>query len=130
MGRSKYQYLVKNIGLFTLSSFATKILSALLLPLYTTFLVDEQFGSIDMIHTTVILLIPILTLSIHDGVLRFAMDQCEDKKKVFSLGMEVTVAGCVLLALLLPVYPIKKDVETDITGCFRRLYLILGISRL
>ena len=40
MGRSKYQYLVKNIGLFTLSSFATKILSALLLPLYTTFLVE------------------------------------------------------------------------------------------
>ena len=75
MAHNKYQYLVKNIGLFTLSSFATKILSSLLLPLYTSFLVQEQFGAIDIVHTTVTLLIPILTLSIHDGVLRFAMVQ-------------------------------------------------------
>lgn len=127
MGRSKYQYLVKNIGLFTLSSFATKILSALLLPLYTTFLVDEQFGSIDIIYVTVTLLIPILTLSIHDGVLRFAMDQCEDKKKVFSLGMEVTVAGCVLLTLLMPVYG-QISTFADFKFHFLALYIVSAFN--
>ena len=76
-----------------------------------------------MIHTTVILLIPILTLSIHDGVLRFAMDQCEDKKKVFSLGMEVTVAGCVLLALLLPVYG-QISFLADYKFHFLALYIV------
>ena len=99
----------------------------MLLPLYTSFLVQEQFGAIDIVHTTVTLLIPILTLSSHDGVLRFAMDQCEDKKKVFSLGMEVTVAGCVLLTLLLPVYG-QISVFTAYRYEFLALYIVSAFN--
>ena len=67
----KYNYLLKNIGLLTLSSFASKILSFLLVPLYTSILTTKQYGIYDMFNTTVMLLLPLITIDIVDAVLRF-----------------------------------------------------------
>ena len=60
---SKYKYLLKNIGLLTLSSFATKLLSFFLVPLYTSVLTTRQYGTYDLFNTTVGVLIPIFTLN-------------------------------------------------------------------
>ena len=61
---NKYKELIKNIGLLTVSNFGSKILSFLLVPLYTAKLTTEQYGSYDYIYTTISLLIPILKINI------------------------------------------------------------------
>lgn len=61
--RSKIIYLIKNIGLFTISNFATKLLSFLIVPFYTYYLSTEQYASIDLINTAISLLVPLLTVS-------------------------------------------------------------------
>ena len=61
---SKYLYLIKNIGVLTLSNLGSKILAFLLIPLYTSVLSTEQYGVFDLAQTTVSLCIPIL----HPGV--------------------------------------------------------------
>ena len=43
--RNSYNYLAKNIGLLTLSNFATKILSFFLVPLYTSVLSTADYGA-------------------------------------------------------------------------------------
>lgn len=72
---NKYKYLFKNIGLLTLSSFATKLLSFFLVPLYTNILTTTEYGTYDLFNTTVGVLLPILTLNVQDAVMRFAMDR-------------------------------------------------------
>ena len=52
MAKSKYKYLFKNTFLFTISSFSSKILSFLLVPLYTTVLSTADYGTADMVFTT------------------------------------------------------------------------------
>ena len=42
--------LVKNIMLFGISSFGTKIIYFLLVPLYTTCLTTEDYGYVDLIN--------------------------------------------------------------------------------
>ena len=99
----KYGYLFKNIGILTISNFASKILVFLLVPLYTSVLSTEEYGSYDLVVTSMHFLLPILTLNIADAVMRFSMDKERDKGNVAVVGFRfveiaVAIAG-VLLAL-------------------------------
>jgi O-antigen/teichoic acid export membrane protein len=102
---SKYRYLAKNVGLLTVSSFATKLLSFFLVPLYTSVLTTTEYGTYDLFTTTVGVLVPILTLDVQDGVLRFAMDRDCNRSALVTVGVRCTLIGCgivcaVLLVLL------------------------------
>lgn len=58
----KYSYLSNNVKLFTISSFGQKILSFLLVPLYTSYLNTQEYGIIDLVATTINIIIPIFHL--------------------------------------------------------------------
>lgn len=83
----KYKYLLKNIGLLTISNFGSKILSFLLVPLYTSILTTSEYGTFDLYVVTVTLLLPILSLGIVNGVMRYALEKETDNKSVFSIGL-------------------------------------------
>lgn len=96
----KFGYLVKNISLLTISSFSTKILSFLLVPVYTNYLSTYQYGSIDLVTTTVSLLIPLVTLNIFDSTLRFSLDKECDNKEVLSISLKYYALGLLVVLLL------------------------------
>lgn len=96
---SRYRYLLKNVGLLTLSSFATKLLSFLMVPLYTSVLTTEEYGTYDVFSTTVSVLLPILTLNIQEGVLRYALDKSADRKAIVTVGVRWTLVGITLVGI-------------------------------
>lgn len=98
----KTKQLGKNFGLFTIGSFASKILTFLLVPLYTNILSTAEYGIVDLINTTVSLTFPLAILVISEAVIRFSLDGISDKKQVWSIGFYVNLLGCVLLTLLSP----------------------------
>lgn len=100
MSRSKA--LLNNTIVFAISNFASKFLGFLMLPLYTSVLSREEFGTADLINTTVGLLIPVFTLSMANAALRFALDKSVDSKHVFSLGLKILFFGFFILLLLFP----------------------------
>ncbi len=82
----KYKYLAKNIGLLSLSSFATKLLQFFLVPLYTNVLSTEEYGIYDLFGTTISVLLPILTLNISEAMLRFALENRISRKSIVSIS--------------------------------------------
>ena len=98
---NRYKYLIKNTGILTISSFSTKILTFLMVPLYTSVLTTEEYGTYDLAVSTVSLLIPILSVNIVDGVMRYSMDSRYDRADIFSVGMwRVSVAAFIFAAIL------------------------------
>lgn len=93
MLKEKYSYLSKNIILFSISGFVPKILSLILVPLYTSYLTTAEYGISDLITITVTLLIPIFTLGIQDAVLRFALDEKYKKSDVFTIALKIILFG-------------------------------------
>lgn len=83
---NKYKYLLKNIGLLTLSNFATKMLSFFLVPLYTNILSTTEYGTYDLFNTTIGVLLPILTLNIQEAVMRFSIDSKYDRKSIVTVA--------------------------------------------
>ena len=111
----KEKYLAKNVMLFSIGSLVPKVLSFVLIPLYTQYLTTAEYGVSDLITTTVTLLIPILTLDIQDAVLRFAMDRQYNKGYVFTAAMRIILisTGIVLIGTgivsLLKIQGLKRE---------------------
>lgn len=96
---NRYKYLLKNIGLLTLSSFATKLLSFFLVPLYTNILSTTEYGTYDLFNTTIGVLLPILTLNIQEAVMRFSMDSKYDRKSIVTVATKYLFFSNVIVIL-------------------------------
>lgn len=94
----QYKYLAKNIGLLTLSSFATKLLSFFLVPLYTNILTTTEYGTYDLFNTTIGILLPVLTLNIQESVMRFSMDNKLNRKSIVSVSTRYFFVSNLLVA--------------------------------
>ena len=82
----KYKKLLINILIFGIGGFGQKIFSFFLIPLYTSCLSTQEFGTFDLVVNIVQLFFPILNLSIHDAVLSFALDKKNDSAIVCKIG--------------------------------------------
>lgn len=99
MARSRGRELAMNTGLFALSSFGSKLISFLLLPLYTAVLSTGDYGTVDLMTSTVGLFVPLLTLNIQDAVLRFGLGKDAEAGEILSVGLRIVAGGaCVLCA--------------------------------
>lgn len=97
----KYKYLTKNTLIFAISSFGTKFLSFLLVPLYTNVLSTTEYGIADIITTTATLMIYIFTINISDSVLRFAIERKENQGEILAFGIRVLAIGSLVLLFAL-----------------------------
>lgn len=99
---NSYSKLAKNSIIFAMGNLGTKLIALILVPFYTYFLTTNQYGTTDIITTTISLLLPIATLSIFDAVLRFAMDTNYDKSSIVNNSILIGSIGFVLCLLLYP----------------------------
>jgi len=89
----KYRYLRNNVIIMSISTFGTKILSFLLVPLYTAILTTTEYGVADLITTTATLLVFVLTINISSSVLRFVIEKKEKGNQILSFGIRVMLRG-------------------------------------
>lgn len=78
---SKEKTLIKNTAIIAIGSLSTKILTFLLLPLYTAVLDTEDYGTIDALVTLGSLFIPFASLEISSGVFRFIIEKMNLMRK-------------------------------------------------
>ena len=102
MAVGKYKNLLVNILLFACNTVATKLITFLLVPLYTFYMTSSEFGITDVASTTVNLLLPLATLQISEAVLRYAIDDSKRQREYVTIGFGVTVMSCVIVGALLP----------------------------
>ncbi|MCD8327084.1 MAG: polysaccharide biosynthesis C-terminal domain-containing protein [Lachnospiraceae bacterium] len=100
----QYKKLSVNVAAITIGNFSSKILSFLIVPIYTAVLTTQEYGIVDTLSTTISLLYPFFTLLVSEAVLRFALDKNADQKQIFSIGFWITIFGFLAALLVSPVY--------------------------
>lgn len=121
MGR--YKTLAGNTLIFGISNFSSKLLVFFMLPIYTSYLSTAEYGTVDLVTTAVSLLIPILTMCISGGVMRFSLDREYDNKKVFSVGVRVILLSILVFIVISPVFLLMDAVKPYYVFCIL-LYLV------
>lgn len=98
---NSYKKLVNNSIIFAIGSMGSKILTFLLVPLYTFTLTTQEYGLMDLSVTTINLLVPVVSLSIYEGVLRFVMSKKYDRGTILSSGLSMVSIASLIAVLLL-----------------------------
>lgn len=99
---AKYKRLVGNIGAFTIASGASKFAPFILVPILTRYLNAEEYGQTDLFTTLLNLAVPVLTLSVGNGVLRFCIDPDEDQEGYLNASILLTISSCIFAVMLMP----------------------------
>lgn len=87
MSQSRETRLLKNTIIYTISNFGSKILTFLIVPLYTFYLTTSEFGIYDTILSIINLLAPLCVLAIHEGLLRWLLKSNEKHEEIIGSGL-------------------------------------------
>ena len=93
--------LLKNTVIISIGSITTKILSFLLIPFYTIYLNNTEYGLYDYICTLGTCIIPIVSMLMDESMFRFLIDckSAEEKKEVITNSLLIQILGMFLIVL-------------------------------
>jgi len=97
----RIKYLIKNSLIFTIGNLGSKLITFVLVPFYTHYLSTKEYGMVDLVTTTIQLLIPLASLGLSDSIIRFGLDKKYDQKKIFTNSLTVVVSGFFIVAIFL-----------------------------
>lgn len=98
----KIKDLLKDTGTFAIGNLGSKLILFLLVPLYTNFLTTEEYGTAELVFTLSQLIIPILTVTIWNGVIRFGLMAEMRPVDVIKNGFAVWTASVLIEIMITP----------------------------
>jgi len=87
---SRERNLIKNTGILALGQLSSKIFTFLLLPVYTSLLMPDDYGTVDVLQTIISLILYIVTLQLECAVFRFIIDSRDngsEQKEYITSGL-------------------------------------------
>lgn len=123
---NKSKLLIKNTAIIGIGSLGTKVLTFLLLPIYTAVLSSEDYGIIDVLMTMSSLIVPFATLEMGSGIFRFIIDkkEHEDIQGVISTGIISEGFGLVIAIITICIINICKPIP----HCFEFILYFVTMS--
>lgn len=126
---NKYKTLALNTAVFAIGSFGSKILAFLLNYLYTGHMDTAMYNTKEIIEMCANFLIPVVSFSITDAVIRYGLDKNYDNHNVFSNAVTVLLCGVCGFFLLSPLLLLYTDIRPYVLllvgfvciSCFRQL---------
>ncbi len=107
----KYKSLLTDILVFALGSFGSRILLFLLVPLYTNLLTEEEYGIGDLVFTTAQLLLPVVSLAIFNGLVRYGLVKEYKKEDAFFCSTIVFLLGSIFCICATPALQLYNPVS-------------------
>ncbi len=99
---NKYKKLASNTIIFAIGSFGSKFLLLFLTKLYTANINPADNSTKELLEITANFLIPIVTFSITESIIRFGLDRQHSKQKVYTNAVAITAIGVMLMLSFSP----------------------------
>jgi len=134
---------IKDIGIYAIGNIGSKLITFLMVPLYTYFVHDRSdFGFYDISLTICFLLLPFVTLQLRDGAFRFLLD-CDDREQqqrittfvaramITTLSLSAMVTGVLALTTSIPYlgYILGLLIALSLQEVYSQVFRGLGNNR-
>lgn len=126
--QSSYKKLFSNTLVFAIGSFSSKVLVLLLIPIYTNYLTQTELGVTDVLTQIANWLIPLVTMTISEAIIRFGLDKAYDKKRVFTIGNLICAVGLAVFGIILPIVSLTGIADKYIGGYSLILFVYVMMS--
>lgn len=91
--------LFKNTGIIAIGQMSTKLVTFLLLPLYTTLLTTEEYGTVDLLTTYSTVLTIIVGLQMNLAIFRYLVTNRDDEANIRQICSSVVFASAAAFAV-------------------------------
>ena len=126
---NKYKKLALNTVVFAIGSFGSKLLAFLLTKLYTANLDPSLFNTKEILELCANMLIPLVSMSITDAIIRYGLDRNYEKESVFSNAIVILLTGGIGFLVLSPLLLLYDEIRPHVPlligfvlcSCFRQL---------
>ena len=107
MRDNKKVELIKNTIIIMIGKISTQLISFIMLPLYTHYLITEEYGLVDLVTTYVTLLTPIITVQLELAIFRYLVEnrknELETKKILTTSLIFIFIVSTTLLILYITI---------------------------
>ena len=117
----KQKELLKNTAIIAVGKICTQFMSFLLLPLYTSVLSTEEYGTVDLFVTYTSLLLPVVLFQVDQALFRFLIDARGDREKSAEV---ISTAVFFALAQSLSLTAVFSLVQFFVTSPYQWLLLL------
>lgn len=100
----KSNRLYKNTIIFLIGNIGSKLIQFLLVPLYTYTMTTSQYGTTEMVFTMSNLLLPLFSIAIADGLLRFGLDKKCNQGEVLRACLSIAFVGSIVSIVFYPLF--------------------------
>lgn len=128
---SEVKKIAKSTIIYFLGSVSSKLVAFLMLKVYTTYILPEDFGIYDIAVSYVTLITSILFLDIWNGIMRFTYDFKEKKDKLEVVYSGSAIYGCSMFVFTIIFFPLANYLKLSypvliylygLSLCFQNLY--------
>lgn len=102
-GQSRASKFMKDIGIYAIGNLGSKVITFLMVPLYTYFVEQPaDYGYYDVCLTAIFLLMPFVTLQLRDGAFRFLLDtdDNDERTKIVTMAFRTLFSSTVITVVI------------------------------
>ena len=107
---------------YTIGNFGTKILSFLIVPLYTFYILPSDLGDYDLLMTTVSLLSPLLTMKISDATYRWLIKDKSNSPDYIGATYKLLIRNCLFFSIII----VLINHFFPIWNCYYFILILIG----
>lgn len=100
----KGKKLIQDILIFALGNIGSKLILFFLVPLYTNYMSRTEYGTADLVFTVAQILIPLLSVTVFDAVVRFGLIRSNRPEDVLLCAFAVLGVGTAAAVLITPLF--------------------------
>ena len=108
---SKFKGLIEDTFIFSLGSLGSKLILFILVPLYTSYMTTSEYGTAELVFTIAQLLIPIASVTIWNGLIRFGLMKEQRPESVFKNCVLIWLSGTILILFMTPVIGLYSQIS-------------------
>ena len=89
--------IIKKTGIYFIGNFSSKILMAIIIPIYAFYVTSEDLGNFDYAQTLMSIFVPIAFLSVWDAVLKYSIDKKYNEKEIINNVLVLTGIATIIV---------------------------------
>lgn len=121
--------MVKNTGIYLLGNLGTKVIAYFLTPLYTLYLLPEEYAIADLYYTMVGIAIMVMTVKVAAAMFRYAADCDNNREEILSNTFFVIICGSVTFFAAVTMISQKVQMHISVSA-LEILFVILALNEM
>lgn len=129
--QSRKKKFIKDFGIYAIGNLGSKLITFLMIPLYTYFVENPgDYGYFDLCFQVCLLMFPIVTLQLRDGAFRFLLDTQDSTDRSRIITFVYRTLGTTIIATIAIALGVSLFVEIDYLWSTIALLVVMAIYEL